>query len=66
MKKHFIAVSLVIASILCSVSCEEPPLRCTDCGRTQNEAQAFLYQHDDGNLYCTQCRDIPFKIVKIG
>lgn len=60
MKKLFIMLLLAVATFMCTVGCEEPS-RCAECGKTQSEANAFLYQHDDGNLYCTNCKFIPVK-----
>lgn len=57
MKKRFIATLLAVVSMMCAVGCEEPD-RCAECGKTN----AFLFQHEDGNLYCTNCRNIPVKV----
>lgn len=62
MKKRFIVMLLTVTVIMCTVGCEEPD-KCAECDKTSSEANAFLFQHDDGNLYCTKCRDVPVKVV---
>lgn len=58
MKKRFIVMLLAMATLLCVAGCVEEKNACAECGETQ----AFLFQHDDGNLYCTDCRNVPAKV----
>lgn len=59
MKKRFIASLLAMAALICAAGCgEEEKDKCAECGETET----FLFQHDDGNLYCAGCRDIPVKV----
>lgn len=61
MKKRFIAALLAMTALMCAVGCgEEEKDKCAKCGKTSNEA--FLFKHDDGNLYCAGCRKVPVKV----
>lgn len=60
MKKRFIAALLALAALMCAAGCgEEEKDKCAECGKTADET--FLFQHDDGNLYCAGCRKVPAK-----
>lgn len=59
MKKRFIAALLAAAALLCAAGCGEEKDKCAKCGKTADEA--YLFQHDDGNLYCAGCRKVPVK-----
>ncbi len=60
MKKRFVAIILAAVAMLCTVGCFEETDKCADCGKTSSET--FLFQHDDGELYCPDCRRIPVKV----
>lgn len=61
MKKRFIAALLAAAVLMSAAGCgEEEKDKCAKCGKTADEA--FLFQHDDGNIYCAGCRDVPVKV----
>lgn len=61
MKKRVLATFLTLTVLMCSVGCgEEEKDKCAECGITSDEA--FLFQHDDGNLYCAGCRKVPVKV----
>lgn len=60
MKKRLIAVLLAMTALLCTAGCGEEKDKCAECGKTSDET--FLFEHDDGNLYCAGCRDVPVKV----